>query len=143
MAKFGDLQKKYPDLEVWAHPAEYKDLYDLTVKGIKTATSSWHDSYLACGEGVPSQSEVGTCSIMLDDADNPTAEVLLQTDEIVVERFCDISERTAWANGEGDRSVEDWKKIFGEFWERTLPDEGLRFSETGLVVTEFFHVKEV
>ncbi|MEW4353427.1 RNA-binding protein [Streptococcus pneumoniae] len=126
MAKFGELQKKYPDVEVWAHPAEYKDLYELTVKGIKTATSSWYESYIVSGEPVPSHSEVRSCSIMLDDEENPTQEVLLMLDEVVVEPFCEISKRTAWENGEGDRTVADWKRIFGDYWQKTLPEEGFR-----------------
>lgn len=138
MAKYGELQAKYPDLEVWGHPAEFAGLFDLTVAGIKTATSSWHASYVASGEDFV---DFGR-SIMVDNPENPTREVLLVTDFIKVERFSDISKETAFRNAEGDKSVADWKRIFGDFWKRQLPEEGLTFSEDGLVVTDFFHVEE-
>lgn len=140
MAKYGELQKKYPDLEVWGHPAQYHDLYDLTVSGMKTATSSWYAEYLEDGEEIP---RVGEKSIMLDNPDYPKEEVLLVTDKVVIERFDKISLETATCNAEGDCSIKDWKTIFGNFWREYLPQVGLTFDETGLVVTEFFHVEEV
>lgn len=140
MANYGDIQKKYPDLEVWGHPVEYKDLYDLTVSGYKTATSSWYASFLNENEELDYP---GSLSIMVDNPENPRFEVLLETKKVVIEKFDSISEETAYCNGEGDRSVSDWKRIFGDFWKKQLPKEGLTFNEKGLVVTEFFHVKEV
>lgn len=139
MANYGDWQKKHPDLEVWGHPAEYADLYDLTVRGIKTATSSWYAEYALSGDDL---SQPGERSIMVDNPECPTKEVLLETVEVIIEPFCDISERTAWCNGEGDRTIADWQRIFGDFWKRHLPKSGLVFSEDGLVVTEFFKVIE-
>lgn len=140
MANYGDLQKKYPNLEVWGHPSEYRDLYDLTVSGYKTATSSWYASYLNENEELDYP---GSLSIMVDNPENPKYEVLLETQKVVIEKFEDISVETAYCNGEGDRSVSDWKRIFGDFWEKQLPKEGLTFDKEGLVVTEFFHVKEI
>ncbi|MGT2742034.1 ASCH domain-containing protein [Streptococcus plurextorum] len=139
MAKYGELQAKYPDLEVWGHPAEYADLYDLTVSGHKRATSSWFAEYV----DLEDLDKPGNRSIMLDNPEHPTQEVLLVTDKVVLERFKDISPETARANGEGDGSVADWQRIFGDFWKRHLPTVGLTFSEDGVVVTEFFHVEEV
>lgn len=139
MAKYGELQAKYPELEVWGHPAEYSDLYDLTVSGQKCATSSWFTEYC----DLEDLDQPGSRSIMLDNPDNPQREVLLVTDKVVLERFCDISEETARSNAEGDGSIDDWKAIFGDFWRRYLPTVGLEFSEDGIVVTEFFHVEEV
>lgn len=138
MATYGDLQRKYPDLEVWAHPAEYADLYDLTVSGVKTANSSWYAEYDSDEE----LDQVGDRSIMVDNPENPSQEVLLETTKIIIEPFNAISQETAWCNGEGDRTVADWQRIFGDFWKRHLPTVGLEFSEDGLVVTEFFKVVE-
>ncbi|MFA9493601.1 ASCH domain-containing protein [Streptococcus sp. E17BB] len=138
MAKYGDLQAKYPDLEVWAHPTEYKELYDLTVRGTKTATSSWYAEYASPDE----LDQPGDRSIMLDNPEHPTQEVLLETVKVIIEPFNAISEETARCNAEGDGTVADWQRIFGDFWQRHLPTVGLDFSETGLVVTEFFKVVE-
>lgn len=104
MATYGDLQTQYPDLEVWAHPAEYADLYELTVKGVKTATSSWYAEY----DSIEELDKPGDRSIMLDNPENPTQEVLLETVEVIIEPFHAISERTAQCNGEGDRTVAGW-----------------------------------
>lgn len=139
MAKYGELQAKYPDLEVWGHPAEYTDLYDLTVSGQKTASSYW---FAEDECDMDSLDQAGDRSIMLDNPDQPTREVLLVTDKVIVEKFSDISAETAYANGEGNRTVADWQRIFGDFWKKYLPTVGLEFSEDGLVVTEFFHVEE-
>lgn len=138
MAKYGELQAKYPDLEVWAHPAAYADLYDLTVSGVKTATSSWYAEY----ESDDELDQVGDRSIMLDNPDNPTKEVLLETTKVTIEPFHAISAETARCNGEGDRTVADWQRIFGDFWKQHLPTVGLDFHPDGLVVTEFFKVIE-
>ena len=48
----------------------------------------------------------------------------------------------AFLEGEGNRSLRDWQTIFGDYWRKTLPEEGLEFSESGLVVTEIFTVLE-
>ncbi|MFC3928161.1 ASCH domain-containing protein [Streptococcus caprae] len=138
MAKYGELQKKYPDLEVWGHPVEYADLYDLTVSGVKTATSSWYAEHDSDDE----LDQVGDRSIMVDNPENPTKEVLLETTKVVIEPFNAISEETAWCNGEGNRTIADWQSIFGDFWRRHLPTVGLDFQEDGLVVTKFFNVIE-
>lgn len=140
MAQYGELQAKYPDLEVWGHPAQYHDLYELTVTGQKTATSYW---FAEDGCDYDSLDKPGSRSIMVDNPDCPTQEVLLVTEKVLIEKFSEISEETALANGEGDGSVADWQRIFGDFWKSHLPTVDLVFSADGLVVTEFFRVEEV
>lgn len=71
-----ELSRKYPQAEVWAHPDEFPDLYDLTLRGIKQATSSWFEEYEKDKVSLP---KVGEVSIMLDRMENPSRALVMVT----------------------------------------------------------------
>ncbi|MCW0924842.1 ASCH domain-containing protein [Streptococcus anginosus] len=134
-----ELSRKYPQAEVWAHPDEFPDLYDLTLRGTKQATSSWFEEYEKDKVSLP---KVGEVSIMLDRMENPSRALVMVTNKVLVRPFHQVTAEEAFLEGEGNRSLRDWQTIFGDYWRKTLPEEGLEFSESGLVVTEIFTVLE-
>lgn len=76
-----ELSRKYPQAEVWAHPDEFPDLYDLTLRGIKQATSSWFEEYEKDKVSLP---KVGEVSIMLDRMENPSRALVMVTKKVLL-----------------------------------------------------------
>ncbi len=56
----------------------------------------------------------------------------------IVCRFCDVGREHAYNEGEGDRSLEYWRKVHRDFFKRELEEHGLSFDENMLVVCETF-----
>jgi len=55
-------------------------------------------------------------------------------------RFCDVDEAFAAVEGEGDGSLDDWRREHHRFFAAELAAEGLGFSEEVKVVLERFRV---
>lgn len=92
--------------------AEQADaLLDLVLAGTKTATAGALWDYEAAGEQLP---ERGTLSIVQDGAGRPRA--LLVTQEVTVVAFEDVDAEHARLEGEGDRSLADWRRKHERFF---------------------------
>ncbi len=105
------------------------------LSGKKRATTSYVPAYEEAGVGLPSS---GTFSVLCDGQGVPRA--LLYTTEVLVQEFADIAERTALLEGEGDGSIAQWQEIYREVFTLEAQDLGYEFTETDLVITEFFEV---
>ncbi|NLT31010.1 MAG: ASCH domain-containing protein [Propionibacterium sp.] len=93
-----------------ATPEQADELLELVLAGTKTATASLLSDY--CEEDpVP---EVGTMGIVLDGAGRPRA--LVATTSVRVVPFADVPAEHAHAEGEGDRSLEYWRRVHREFF---------------------------
>jgi uncharacterized protein YhfF len=108
-------------------------LLGLFLSGRKTAGSSLVEDYLSAGDPLPS---VGRHWIVLDARGTPSC--ILRTERVERQKFRDIPDRVAIAEGEGDLSLEHWRKIHSEFFKPFLHGWGLKHIEQATVLTEFF-----
>ncbi|EWS81700.1 ASCH domain-containing protein [Brachybacterium phenoliresistens] len=137
---WADARAVHPSLPeelppAWAFGAtpEHADgLLALVLAGTKTGTAGALWDYEAEGEKVP---EVGDLSIILDGAGAPRA--VLEVTEVRTVPFDQVSEEHAHSEGEGDRSLADWRRIHEAFWR----DYGTRgFRPDMPIVCERFRV---
>ena len=84
---------------------EATELLDLVLSGAKTATSSVLAEYSRAGESLP---EVGELGIVCDALGRPRA--LVRTDAVAVVPFDEVDEVHAAAEGEGDLSLDHWRR---------------------------------
>lgn len=98
----------------WAFGAtaeQSDELLALVLDGTKTATASSHADYLTEGEELP---EPGALGIVLDGDGHPRA--LVVTTETRVVPFDEVDADHARDEGEGDRSLEQWREAHERFF---------------------------
>lgn len=118
----------------FAGPRESTDeLLDLYLKGRKTAGSSIKEDFLAAGDPLP---RVGNFWILLNSRDEPGC--LLRTERIVVHKFYDVPPEIALAEGEGDLSLDHWRRAHQAAYEPHLAEWGLASIADATVMTEYF-----
>ncbi|HSE47398.1 MAG TPA: ASCH domain-containing protein [Gemmatimonadales bacterium] len=121
--------------EAWAFGGtadQADELLGLVLSGKKTATSSSLWSYQAEEEPLPA---VGELSIVCDGQGRPRA--LLRVTDVTVADFDDVSERHAFAEGEGDRTLASWRPLHEDFFRSQLP-AGCELTGSMPVVLESF-----
>lgn len=116
-------------------PQEADSLLELVLAGRKTATASAAQTYAAEGAPVPAP---GDLSIILDGSGRPRA--LIVTTQIDVVPFGEVSAEHAAAEGEGDLSLEHWRRVHEPFIRAELAAHGLPFDESSEVVVERFRL---
>jgi 5-formyltetrahydrofolate cyclo-ligase len=111
------------------------ELLALYLQGKKHAGSGLVKDYETAGDPLP---QVGNYWIILDSGDNPRC--LVRT--VAVERhlFRNIPAKIAQAEGEGDGSVDYWKRVHGELYRPFLAQWGITSLDEAEVVTEFFEL---
>ena len=135
MVKLREIEMKYPGAGAWQmgdSPELASELANLIKKGIKTASCGSFASY----QQEESAPRIGSYNIILDGQNVPVCVIRLVSLQLV--RFCDINEEFARKEGEGDLSLEYWKKEHQRFFIR----EG-HFSEDIELIAEEFEVVEV
>ncbi|MEJ6488379.1 ASCH domain-containing protein [Leucobacter sp. USCH14] len=124
--------------EVWAFgatPEHADELLGLVLAGTKTGTASSLWDFEASGDPVPA---VGDFSIILDGAGMPRA--VLETTRIDTVPFCDVTAEHAHSEGEGDRTLADWRETHERYWRRySENDRG--FAPDMPVVCERFRLR--
>ena len=123
------------EYEAWAYGDDPDTLAELTVKGIKTATCSAYYGYENEVEELPKEGEY---SVILNSKDE--AVCVTKNVRVYIERFKDISREHAYKEGEGDRSLEYWRKVHIDFFTKELGEAGVEFNEDMKVVCEEFTV---
>lgn len=123
------------EYEAWAFGDEPDKLAELTVKGIKTATCSAYCWYESGQEELP---KVGEYSVILNSENN--AVCVIKTTKVYIEQFKNISKEHAYKEGEGDRSLEYWRRVHKEFFTKELSEAGKEFSEDMKLVCEEFEI---
>lgn len=119
--------------EAWsfgATPAHADELLTLVMSGTKTATASSLWDLEATGEAVP---KVGWLNIILDGSGKPRA--LLETVGVETVPFSEVTAEHAFAEGEGDRSLEQWRSVHERYW-REFSADSRGFSPDVPVVCE-------
>ena len=119
----------------WAFGGAPNKLADLVKNGIKTATFSAYDLYEAENEPLP---QAGDYSVILDAGGE--AVCIIRTTRVYVTAFDQVSEENACKEGEGDRSLQYWRKVHEEFLTEELASIRMPFHEKVRVVCEEFEV---
>lgn len=124
--------------EAWAFGGAPDKLAKLVVSGIKTATCSSLALMHLEGEPMP---KPGDLSVILDSTGN--AVCVIRTTRVYVETFERVTWEHAFKEGEGDRSLDYWRRIHMEFFTEELGAVGLPFDEGSELVCEEFEVAYV
>lgn len=126
------------DYEAWAFGGAPDKLARLVVSGIKTATCSSLELMRYEGEPMP---KTGDYSVILNSRGD--AVCIIMTTRVNVETFERVTEEHAFKEGEGDRSLDYWRRIHKEFFAEELDVLGLPFDEGSELVCEEFQVAYV
>jgi uncharacterized protein YhfF len=106
---------------------------DLVVKDIKKATATsrwWFNQHKEC---LP---KVDDLAIVTDWIGNPKA--IIETTKVEHVAFNKITAEFAEIEGEGDKSLEYWKKVHLAYYEREMESYNDEFDENMIIVCEHF-----
>lgn len=126
------------DSECWqfGYGREQGDrLLACVLDGPKRATTGALPAYEHDGEAVPAP---GDFSVITDGAG--TARCVIRTTSVEIVPFESVDASFAFAEGEGDRSLEYWRSVHWEYFSRELAGFGQVFAMDTLVVCERFEV---
>lgn len=107
----------------------------LILSGAKTATSSLLWEYEHSGKPLPTQ---GCMSVLQDGAGTPVC--IVETTWIEVIAFCRVDAQFADDYGEGDRTLEGWRKTFWSYYTSACSEIGREMSDDTPLVCERFRV---
>lgn len=108
---------------------------NLILQGQKTATCSLKYWYENDDEPMP---QVGYLMVVTDW--NGTPVCIIETDSVKVCRYADVSADFAYLEGEGDRSLDWWRKAHWDFFAKECEQLNITPSEDMMLVLEQFHV---
>lgn len=108
---------------------------ELVSKGIKTATCSMKYWYEHDNEPMP---VVGQLFVITDWDGEPTS--IIEIISVAQSRYCDIDKEFACAEGEGDKTLEYWRKVHWGFFSKECEGLGIEFTEDMLLILEKFKV---
>lgn len=126
--------------EAWAFgnsPEMADELLVHVLKGEKTGTSSLHLLY-ELGLEEEAMPEVGQYSVLLDGKNQ--AQAIICTKVVDILPYAQVSEVHGYLEGEGDRTLEYWRRVHQPFFEQELRRHQLTFSEELLIVYELFEL---
>ena len=110
-------------------------LGSLIVLGVITATCSALWEWEADGK---SPQGTGTITIILDGCDQPMG--IVETTEVIFQKYNQVDAAFALAEGEGDLSLEYWHQTHRKFFARVLSRIGKEFSEEMPLVSVRFQL---
>ena len=110
-------------------------LASLCLAGIKTATSSVYKTFELDEMKIP---EEGDYSIILDSDEIPL--FILKDTKVEIKKFSEVDADFAEKEGEGDQTVEGWRKIHRKEFEKKCEEYGIEFSDETLILCEEFEV---
>ena len=121
--------------EVWFfhHNRESsKKLAELVSAGKKQATASLMENETDVGEG----GIVGGYSVVTDFDGNP--QCVIQTTQVRHLPFAEVDAEFAFDEGEGDRTLECWRKAHRNFFIECCNDLGIEFNEAMMICCKRF-----
>lgn len=132
-----DPRRKAPvDAYYFCSDEESADhLASLVVQGVKQATASLLWSYEAENEPVP---EVGQLSVITNWSGEP--QCIVEVTDVEITPYNEVSAEFAFIEGEGDKSLEYWRKVHWEFFSLECKDLGKEPAEDMPVILEQFKV---
>ena len=132
--KYKHLERLKP--EAWGFgdtPEMAEELGALVMAGKKVATTSLYRAYKGHEEELP---QVGAFDIVLDGKGEPLC--VIENRALWICHFNEVDERHAFEEGEGDQSMDYWKREHIRFFSKYDEEMGVPFSEEDLVVCERF-----
>jgi uncharacterized protein YhfF len=123
------IPRKYLGLQSFAFgdgPDLADELLDLVIRGVKTATCSTEDQ----------ASTPGALWIVRDGRGQPRC--VIETTEVTYRRFGEVDAAFAYDEGEGDRSLDYWRKAHRIYFGRLG-----KFREDMMLMCERFRLVEV
>jgi len=136
MSTLEQLKAKYPGAQAWQigdSPALADELATLVASGIKTASCG----SFACWQAEDPAPKLGSYNIILNGQDEPVCVIRIIS--LRLTRFCDVTEAFARKEGEGDLSLEYWRKEHQRFFSAA----GIFSEEMELAAEEFEVVEHV
>lgn len=124
--------------EAWGFGATIdhaNSLLALVVDGTKTGTASSGWDYAHDHSPLPQQGEF---SILLDGSGTPRA--VIETVDVRIVPFNEVSDEHAFAEGEDDRTLASWRTIHERFW-REHSENPRGFAPDMPVVCERFELR--
>lgn len=117
-------------------PEMQDSLAQLVLRGPKRATTSlkWIYDYFP-NEKIPKK---GDFSIVLDSKQRPVC--IIETVEVKTVRYCDVDDKYASIEGEGDQSLNYWREVHWKFFEKECQSVGKIPSEEMPVICEIFRL---
>ena len=109
------------EYEAWSFGDDPDGLAALVLSGKKTATASAYPLYALEGEPLPQPGEYG---VILDSRDR--AVCVIRTTRVYVVPFDRVTAEHAAAEGEGDRSLNGWRRAHRAFFEEEMSLNGWR-----------------
>lgn len=117
-----------------ANKKDADECAELVVNDIKRATCAAKSSYDYYDNGV--LPKVGLLSIITNWEGE--AQCIIKTSSVLVKPYNEVDATFALREGEGDKSLEYWKRVHWEFFTHDLAAYGQKPSEDMLVVCEEF-----
>ena len=136
MSTLEQLKAKYPGAQAWQigdSPALADELATLVASGIKTASCG----SFACWQAEDPAPKLGSYNIILNGRDEPVCVIRIIS--LRLTRFCDVTEAFARKEGEGDLSLDYWRKEHQRFFSAA----GIFSEEMELVAEEFEVIERV
>lgn len=121
--------------EAWQFGVDPDKLAQLVLDGTKQATASLHQLYIDTGECIP---QVGEYSVILDAKGE--AVCIIQTTNVQILPFHDVTEEMAFIEGEGDKSLQYWKEAHWTFFKEEAASIGKTFTSDMLIIFETFQL---
>ncbi len=135
----------------WEPPSRHLDVFffgdgpplaaklgHLVVKGVKRGTTGWIRASERDGSPLPRE---GAVSIVTDGFGY--ALCATRCERVEWRRFREVDEALAFAEGEGDRTLADWREAHLAYFHREAASLGLEFDEEQEVFFEHFSVLAV
>lgn len=116
-------------------PADAREIAQLVLDGTKTATGSFLRAYDADKKPLP---VVGDLWVVMAGSDAPVC--IIETTEVRIVPFDEVTADYAWEGGEEDRSLASWRAIYWEYIERECQRIGLAPDAKAPLVMERFRV---
>ncbi len=139
--RFIQIHKEYKNTEIpedyyFCDNKKYADeLAELVKNGIKTATSSLKMLYDLEKEELP---KINDLSIITDFTGNAIA--IIKNTKVDFIKFFEVTEEFASKEGEGNKSLEYWRKAHIEVFTKWLKEFDILFDESMEIVYESFEV---
>lgn len=115
-----------------------EELLALIRQGVKRAGTSLLWTYQAEDEALP---EIGDLQIVVDHCNN--VSLITRLTEVTVVPFCEVTAEYAAIEGEGDRSLADWRAAHWAFFSRECERLGREPTENMPLVCGVFEVVTV
>ncbi len=116
-------------------PEMADELADLVVHGPKRATAGMLAEFEHDGEPVP---DAGFHWVVLNGRGEPVC--VIRTTEVQIKALKLVDEAFAWDEGEGDRTLDWWRRAHDRYFSRRCRELGMPFSDDLTVVFERFEL---